>query len=361
MLKSGLIMSREAAPKNDKVPGKSNPSHGRLVLFSSKNYDREFFDSINNKSFGFEILYLSTHLEKDLISSLLRSGDIVCPFVNDACSREILETLAGVGVKSLVLRSAGYNHVDLTAARELGIRVARVPAYSPYAVAEHTLALVLTLNRKTHRAFNRIREGNFSLENMMGFDLNEKTVGVVGTGKIGYIAAKIFRGFGCDVIAYDPVPNEKLQKMGVRYTTLEFLLAASDIVTLHCPLMPKTHHLIDEKSLKLMKKGVMLINTSRGGLIDTKAAIRALKNGHLGYLGIDVYEEEADLFFEDQSARIIQDDVLMRLSTFPNVLITGHQAFFTREALTNIAEVTLCNARDLLRGDRCPNEILSES
>ena len=327
-----------------------------MHLFSSKSYDHEFFE-LANKDFHFELQFHEHHLDQLTLPSIVKTGDVVCAFVNDDCQKKNLEALAKAGCRSLVLRSAGFNHVDLKIAKSLGIRIARVPAYSPYSVAEHTLALVLALNRKIHRAYNRVREGNFNLEGLLGFDLNRKTVGIIGTGKIGYCVAKIFRGFGCEVLAVDIQENETLKKLGVRYTVIEDLLRSSDIITLHCPLSEKTHHLIDEKKIGLMKKGAMLINTSRGGLIDTKAAVKALKNGKIGHLGIDVYEEEAGIFFDDQSAKIMQDDVLARLMTFPNVLITGHQAFFTAEALRNIAEVTLCNARDLIRGDVCPNEI----
>jgi D-lactate dehydrogenase len=331
----------------------------RLHIFSAKSYDHEFFESAN-KNFHFDLHFHEQHMNPRDLELLVRPGDVVCPFVNDRCNETVLAKLAQIGCRAIVLRSAGFNHVDLAAAKKYNIRVARVPAYSPYAVAEHTIALVLALNRKTHRAFNRVREGNFNLEGLLGFDLYKKTVGVVGTGKIGYCVAKIFRGFGCEVLAFDPIENDSLKKLGVRYTVLEDLLRSSDIVTLHCPLNEKSHHLMNAARLKLMKKGAILINTGRGALIDTKAVITALKQGHLGFLGIDVYEEEGRVFFEDQSQKIIQDDVLARLMTFPNVLITGHQAFFTREALRNIAEVTLCNARDLTRGESCPNEIVFE-
>jgi D-lactate dehydrogenase len=251
--------------------------------------------------------------------------------------------LADTGIRLIALRSAGFNNVDLKAARELGLTVARVPAYSPHAVAEHTIALLLALNRKIHRAYNRVREGNFALDGLLGFDLYGKTVGVVGTGKIGAIVARILMGFGCEVIAVDPYPNENCISSGVRYVTWEQLCASSDIITLHCPLTPATRHLVDAAALKKMKRGVMLINTSRGAVIDTRAVIDGLKNNTIGNLGLDVYEEEADLFFEDLSEHFIADDVFARLLTFPNVLVTGHQAFFTTEALRNIAETTIAN------------------
>lgn len=245
------------------------------------------------------------------------------------------------GTRLIALRSAGFNHVDLAAAQRLGLTVARVPAYSPHAVAEHAVGMILALNRRLHRACNRTREGDFSLDGLLGFDLAGKTVGVVGTGQIGQVFARIMAGFGCRLLAFDPFPQAAL---GVTYVPLPALLAQSDIVSLHCPLNADTHHLIDASALASMKMGAMLINTSRGGLIDSPALIDALKSGQLGHLGLDVYEEEADLFFEDRSADVLQDDVLARLLTFPNVIVTAHQAFFTREALAGIADTTLANA-----------------
>lgn len=255
----------------------------------------------------------------------------------------MLNALAASGTKLVALRSAGFNHVDLEAARELGLTVARVPAYSPDAVAEHTVALILALNRKIHKAFARVREGNFALEGLLGFDLCGRTVGIVGTGKIGLCVARIMAGFGCDILAFDPQPSPELQRLGGRYVELPELLSSSDIVSLHCPLTPATHHLIDREAIERMKPGVMLINTSRGAVVDTRALIGGLKAGRIGNLGLDVYEEEGDLFFENLSDQMIQDDVFARLLTFPNVLITGHQAFFTREAMTAIAETTIGN------------------
>jgi D-lactate dehydrogenase len=258
------------------------------------------------------------------------------------------------------LRSAGFNHVDLIAARDLGLTVVRVPAYSPYAVAEHTAALILSLNRKIHRAYARVREGNFALEGLLGFDLNGRTAGIIGTGKIGTVMARIMSGFGCRLLAHDPFPNEACKELGVEYAALSDLYAASRIITLHCPLTPETHHLIDDNALKQMQNGVMLINTGRGALIDTQAVIAALKSGKIGSLGLDVYEEEADLFFEDLSGRVIQDDVFARLLTFPNVLITGHQGFFTQEAMARIAETTLGNLSDFEQGQELINEVRAE-
>jgi D-lactate dehydrogenase len=274
---------------------------------------------------------------------MVEDGEAVAAFVNDRLDAEALAALHARGVRVVALRCAGFNNVDLLAAGRLGVAIGRVPEYSPYAVAEHTAALMLTLNRKIHRAHARVREGNFALEGLLGFDLHGRTVGLVGTGKIGECFARIAAGFGCSLLAFDPRPSEACAALGVRYVSLEELLASSDIVSLHCPLTPRTRHLIDERAFGLMRQGAMLLNTSRGAVIDANAAIAALKSGRLGSLGIDVYEEEADLFFRDLSGVVIQDDVFARLTTFPNVVITGHQAFFTEEALTAIAETTLDN------------------
>jgi len=262
----------------------------------------------------------------------------------------VLQKLATHGVRLVALRCAGHNNVDLVAAAEMNITVARVPAYSPHAVAEHTLALILTLNRKTHRAFNRVREGNFAIDGLLGFDLHGKTAGVVGTGRIGEIVARLLHAFGCEVLAYDVVTNPVLEKLGVRYLPLDDLFAHSDVLSLHCPLTPQTRHLISRDAIEQMKSNVMLVNTSRGALVDTPAVIDALKAGKIGSVAMDVYEEEADFFFEDMSGEVIVDDVLARLLTFHNVLITSHQAFFTREAMQNIAETTLSNISGFQRG-----------
>jgi D-lactate dehydrogenase len=270
----------------------------------------------------------------------------VCAFVNDTLDRETLQILSDGGVNFIAMRCAGYNNVDLAAAQELGMGVARVPAYSPHAVAEHAIALILALNRKTHRAFNRVREGNFALEGLLGFDLHGKTVGVIGTGKIGLCFVKIMIGFGCRVLCYDPFPSPELDDLDAEVVELPYLLAHSDIVSLHCPLTPDTHHLISTDTLGAMKRGAFLINTSRGGLVNTRAAIEALKTGRLGALGLDVYEEEASLFFEDRSTQTLTDDVFARLLSFQNVIVTGHQAFFTKEALENIANTTVGNLND---------------
>ena len=321
----------------------------KTALFSAKSYDRTYFDRYTAE-FGQEIAYFDNRL--DMRSALLARGyGAVCAFVNDQLDREVLTLLAENGVKLIALRCAGYNNVDTDAAQELGLSVVRVPAYSPHAVAEHAVALILTLNRKIHKAYNRVREGNFALDRLEGFDLYKKTVGVIGTGKIGQVFCTIMRGFGCRVLAYDPYPNEALQQQGVTYVALEDLFRESDIVSLHCPLTPENHHLINTQTLRQMKDGVMLINTSRGALIDTKAALHALKHRKVGYLGIDVYEQETDFFFKDLSEEIITDDALMRLISFPNVLITSHQGFFTEEALTEIARITLGNLAVFEQGE----------
>lgn len=316
----------------------------RIAMFSTKPYDATYFDRANREhGFGHELTYFEPRLLEST-APLAEGFPAVCAFVNDRLNATVLERLHAGGTRLIALRSAGFNHVDLEAADALGLTVARVPAYSPHAVAEHAVAMILTLNRKVHRAHNRVREGNFALEGLLGFDLNGKTVGVVGTGKIGRIFAALMRGFGCTVLAHDPFPHPEVEAFG-RYVPLETLLAESDVISLHCPLTPETHHLIDAAAVARFKPGAMLVNTSRGALVDTQAVIEGLKSGRIGYLGLDVYEEEENLFFEDLSDRVIQDDVFSRLLTFPNVLVTGHQAFFTAEAVTAIAETTLANVR----------------
>jgi D-lactate dehydrogenase len=311
----------------------------RVAVFSSKPYDVTFLTAAN-RARGHDLLFLEPRLAKE--TAALASGrPALCAFVNDQLDAEVLTRLAAEGTRLVALRSAGYNNVDLPAASRLALTVTRVPAYSPHAVAEHTIALILALNRKVHRAWARIREGNFSLDGLLGFDLVGRTAGVVGTGKIGAAVAQILTGFGCHVLAFDPVPSPECLALGASYVRLPDLLAASDIVSLHCPLTPETRHLLDGAALARMKPGAMLINTGRGALVDTKAVIEALKAGRLGHLGLDVYEEEAALFFEDRSEGILQDDVFARLLTFPNVIVTGHQGFFTAEALAAIAETTL--------------------
>jgi D-lactate dehydrogenase len=281
----------------------------------------------------------------------------VWAFDNDELDARTLGSLASHGVRMLALRSAGFNHVDLAEARTLGFTVARVPAYSPHAVAEHTVALILTLNRKIHRAYARVREGNFTLDGLLGFDLHTRTAGIIGTGKIGAIVARILTGFGCRVIAYDPMPNAECVSLGVRYVALDDLWAASDIVSLHTPLTPGTHHLVDANAIAKTKPGVMIINTGRGALVDAAALVDGLKSGHIGYLGLDVYEEEEQLFFQDRSSQVIQDDVFARLLTFPNVVVTAHQAFFTAEALGAISSTTLENITAFEQGRKSGNEL----
>jgi D-lactate dehydrogenase len=330
----------------------------RVAVFSTKNYDRMFLEAAN-ATCGHELVFFEPRLTEET-TALAAQFLAVCVFVNDQLSASVLNALAGQGTRLIALRSAGFNNVDLIAARDLGLTVVRVPAYSPYAVAEHTVGLILTLNRKIHRAYARVREGNFSLDGLLGFDLHGRTVGVIGTGKIGAVVARIMKGYGCRLLAYDPFPNPDCERLGAQYVSLQNLFTASDIVTLHCPLTPETHHLIDAQAIGQMKSGVMLINTGRGALIDTQAVIEALKSGRIGYLGLDVYEEEADLFFEDLSDKVIRDDVFARLLTFPNVVITGHQGFFTEEALKNISETTLANITAFEQGRGAMHEVSAE-
>jgi len=324
----------------------------RVAVFSTKRYDEERLLAANATA-GHDLRFLEHRLTEG--SAVLAEGsDAVCAFVNDDLSAPVVERLAEVGVRMIALRSAGFNHVDLEAAAAAGITVARVPAYSPYAVAEHAVALILTLDRKIHRAHNRVREGNFALDGLLGFDLHGKTVGVVGTGAIGRVFARIMTGFGCIVLGYDPQPSDDFAG---EYVSLEQLLTDSDIVSLHCPLTPGTHHIIDAAAIARMPRGAMLINTSRGALVDALAVVDALKSGHLGYVGLDVYEEEEGLFFEDLSGAVIQDDVLSRLLSLPNVLVTGHQAFFTAEAVDNIAATTIANLTAFERGEGDLHEV----
>jgi D-lactate dehydrogenase len=313
----------------------------RAILFSSQTYDRDSFGKAPLPA-GLELQFQPARLNLDTVA-LAERHEVVCAFINDDLSAPVLERLAEGGTRLIALRSAGYNHVDLPVAKRLGLSIVRVPAYSPHAVAEHAVALILTLNRCLHRACNRTRDGNFSLNGLTGFDLVGKTVGVIGTGQIGATFARIMAGFGCRLLAYDPYPNPEVEALGARYVPLADLLAQAQIISLHCPLNEQSRHLINARSLDTMQRGAMLINTGRGGLVDTPALIEALKSGQLGYLGLDVYEEEAQLFFEDRSDLPLQDDVLARLLTFPNVVVTAHQAFLTREALAAIATTTLDN------------------
>ena len=319
----------------------------KVAVFNTKSYDRKFLQEAN-KIYGHELVFFEVLLNEHTCK-LAVGFKVVCVFVNDHVDRKVLAQLTELGVALIALRCAGFNNVDLKAADELGMTVVRVPAYSPHGVAEHAIALMLALNRKIYRAHNRVREGNFSLEGLLGFELHGKTVGIIGTGKIGSLVVKIMNGFGTNICLYDPIKSPECEKLG-QYVSLEELLQKSEIISLHLPLMPETHHIINKNALSQMKEGVMLINTSRGGLIDTRAVIASLKSGKIGYLGLDVYEEEEDLFFEDLSGHVIQDDVFARLLTFPNVIITGHQAFFTQTALKNIAETTLQNITDFEQG-----------
>ncbi len=313
----------------------------RTLIFSSQTYDRDSFLAARLPA-NLQLHFQPARLTLETVA-LADGHEVVCAFINDDLSAPVLEQLAAGGTRLIALRSAGYNHVDLPAAQKLGISIVRVPAYSPHAVAEHAVALILALNRRLHRAYNRTRDGDFSLHGLTGFDLVGKTVGIVGTGQIGATFAKIMSGFGCQLLAYDPFPNPQVEALGARYLSLEELLQQAQIISLHCPLTPQTKHLINAQSLATMQPGAMLINTGRGALVDTPALSEALKSGQLGYLGLDVYEEEALLFFEDRSDHPLQDDVLARLLTFPNVIVTAHQAFLTHEALGAIAQTTLDN------------------
>jgi D-lactate dehydrogenase len=322
----------------------------RIAVYSARSYDRQFLTQANADG-RHALTFLDARLDASTAAAAA-GAQAVCAFVNDHLDRAALEALHALGVRLVLLRSAGFNHVDLAAAAALGLAVARVPEYSPHAVAEHTVALTLTLNRKIHRAHARVREGNFALEGLLGFDLHGSTVGVVGTGKIGGRFARIMSAFGCRILACDPQRDAEIDALGAEYVALPELLSASDIVSLHCPLTPSTRHLIDARALARMKPGAMLVNTSRGAVLDTRAVIASLKRGHLGGLGLDVYEEEADLFFRDLSDEVLQDDVFARLLTFPNVLITGHQGFFTTQAMSAIAQTTLDNADAFARDGR---------
>lgn len=321
-----------------------------VAVFDTHRYDREALSQAN-VTHRHELVFLETRLTAQT-APLADGFPVICSFVNDCLDAKCLHQLQAGGTRLIALRSAGYNHVDLAAARSLGLAVVRVPAYSPYAVAEHAVALVLALNRKIHKAYLRVREANFELDGLVGFDMHGKTVGVIGTGKIGAALVRIMHGFGCRLLAYDVAPNAELMAAtGVRFVPLDELLAEADIVSLHVPLTPQTKHLINAQALARMKSTAMLINTSRGALVDTRALIDALKAGRLGAAGLDVYEEEEGVFFQNLSDQVLQDDVLARLLTFPNVLITAHQGFLTREALKNIAETTLESISAFARGE----------
>lgn len=328
----------------------------KIAFFSAKPYDQRSFDSANINPVH-EITYFETRLTRQTLK-LAEGYACICAFVNDQLDPAVLEGLYAQGIRLIALRCAGFNNVDISYAEKLGVSVVRVPAYSPYAVAEHTVALMLALNRKIYWANSRVKEGNFSLEGLLGFDMRGRTVGLVGIGKIGECVARILNGFGCELLVYDTIRNSAVEKqLKVRYVEMDELFAQSDMISLHCPLFKETHHLIDRDAIAKMKKGVMLINTSRGALIDSRAVIEGLKSEKIGYLGIDVYEEEEELFFEDKTFEIRTDDVFARLTTFPNVVITGHQAYFTQEAVTQIANTTLKNITAYEKGETLVNAV----
>lgn len=327
----------------------------KIAFFDTKPYDREIFEQIN-QDFGFEIKFFKNHLSPE--SALMAKGyDVVCVFVNDLVTGEVVNQLYQGGTRLIALRCSGYNNVDLKAAHNR-IGITRVPAYSPNAIAEHTVALMLTLNRKIHRAYFRTRDANFSLQGLMGFDMFGKTAGVIGSGKIGKVLMRILKGFGMRVLAFDPYPDKAFaESEKIEYVPLNELFAQSDIISLNCPLTPETQYIINERSIAMMKPGAMLINTGRGKLIETKSLIEALKTGKISAAGLDVYEEESEYFFEDLSNRVLTDDVLARLLTFNNVIITSHQGFFTKEALSNIALTTLENIREFEQNKILSNEV----
>ncbi|WP_368164611.1 2-hydroxyacid dehydrogenase [Aeromonas sp. R6-2] len=327
----------------------------KIALFSSKNYDKEYFQQAN-AGYGFELEFFDVRLEAKTLR-LAHGFPVVCLFVNDEADRTILTELAENGTRVIALRCAGYNNVDLVAARELGLKVVRVPAYSPEAVAEHAVGLMMTLNRRIHKAYQRTRDANFSLEGLVGFNMYGRTAGVIGTGKIGIATLRILKGFGMRLLVSDPYPNQAALDLGAEYVDLDTLYRESDVISLHCPLLQENYHLLNGEAFARMKNGVMIINTSRGGLLDANAAIEALKSGRIGALGLDVYEEEEELFFEDKSNEVITDDVFRRLSACHNVLFTGHQAFLTREALHAIADTTLANVKAVREGCVSGNEV----
>jgi D-lactate dehydrogenase len=329
----------------------------KVLVYSARSYDKEFLETANQDKH--ELYFVEARLE-ECTTALARQYPAICCFVDDILSKKIIKQLSDGGTRLVALRAPGFNNVDLKAAEELGMIVMRVSRYSPYAMAEFAVGMMIALNRKIHRAYNRVREGNFLLHGLIGFELHGRTAGIIGTGKIGSVLAGILQGFGCLLLAYDATKNPECIKLGVRYVPLKELLSKSDIVSLHLPLTPATRHLINDENLSYIKPGAMLINTSRGALVDTRALIRALKKGHLGAVGLDVYEEESHIFYEDLSDEIIPDDVIMRLLTFPNALVTGHQAFFTREAMATIAETTIQNISPFADGHENENILKPE-
>ncbi|MEQ1525943.1 MAG: 2-hydroxyacid dehydrogenase [Gallionella sp.] len=330
----------------------------KIAVCSTQSYDRKFLLEAN-REFVHELVFFDAHLNEETWR-MVAGFPAVCVFVNDTLDAAVLTSLAEQGTRLIALRCAGFNNVDVQSATDLGLKVVRVPAYSPHSVAEHSVALMMALNRKIPRAYNRVRDGNFALEGLLGFELRGKTVGIIGTGRIGAAVAGILHGFGCRLIAYDPQPNSECLSLGVEYVSLPQLYAASDIITLHSPLNKQSLHLINAVAVAQMKTGVMIINTSRGGVIDTPAVVAGLKSCKIGYLGLDVYEQEGDLFFQDLSGQVIQDDMFERLLTFPNVLITGHQGFFTQEALSSIAQTTLQNISLFEKTGQCQNQVTME-
>jgi D-lactate dehydrogenase len=342
--------------KSNVEPAMEPVSKPKIAIFSTKNWVVNAFNEVNKK-YLYELSYIEARLYAKTVP-LATGYDTVCVFVNDKIEAKVIDELKSIGVRLVALRCAGFNNVDVDHAFKEKVGVVRVPAYSPYAVAEHTLGLILSLNRKLHKAYSRVRDGNFALDGLLGFDLYGKTVGIIGMGMIGKIFASIMMGLGCRILAHDKYPNKDLQEKGVEYVDLHDLYAQSDIISLHCPLTYETYHIINEYAISAMKDGVMIINTSRGPLIDTGAVIEGLKDGKVGYLGLDVYEEEEKLFFEDLSEKVIQDDTFVRLQTFPNVLITAHQAFFTKEAVHNIAETTFSNIKEYFEKGTSENLVL---
>lgn len=334
----------------------TEPEKIKIAVFNTKKWVFDSFKKVN-QAYKFDLDFHESRLYSKT-TTLAKGSNVVCVFVNDELKADVLNDLKEIGIKLIALRCAGFNNVDLETAKKLGIEVVRVPAYSPYAVAEHTLGLILSLNRKFHKAYGRVRDGNFALDGLLGFDIHGKTIGVIGTGKIGQIFIGLIQGFGCKVIAYDKFPNKELAKNGLNYVSLSELYNKSDIISLHCPLTYDTYHIINAMAIDEMKDNVMIINTSRGKLIDSTAVINGLKNKKIGYLGLDVYEEEEALFFEDLSETVIQDDQFVRLQTFPNVLITSHQAFFTKEAIENISSTTFANIKDFLHNGNNQNSVL---
>lgn len=328
----------------------------KISFFSTKSYDEISFTKANEK-FQYECHFFNFQLDEKT-ASLAEGSTIVCAFVNDELNRPVLEKLARQGTELIAMRCAGFDRIDLAAAKELGLQVVRVPAYSPEAIAEHAVGLMMCLNRRYHKAYQRTRDANFSLEGLTGFNFHGKTVGVIGTGKIGLATMRILKGFGMNILCYDPYPNDTAIEIGATYASLDEIYQQADVITLHCPLTPENRRLLNAESFNKMKDNVMIINTSRGGLLDSQDAIQALKVGKIGSLGLDVYDNEKALFFQDKSNDIITDDVFRRLSACHNVLFTGHQAFLTTEALQNIAETTLNNIHAFLNHQRSGNEVI---